>query len=131
MRMITRVVAHDDRHIHCRVCVRTDNPLLVDGRLPVYAGIELLAQASGLLLGARRPETATPDSGAIVQIKSFRLEDTDIQVGTILHVYANFEGGSMEAALFTGEVRLDDEQILEGSLMIALLEEVEPCIVRP
>ncbi|VAW77150.1 hypothetical protein MNBD_GAMMA13-803 [hydrothermal vent metagenome] len=123
MRMISQVLTHNSEHIHCNACIRADNPLLVGACLPAYVGIELLAQASGLLLGARRQDTDTPGPGAIVQIKSFRLQEADIPVGTTLHVRAYFEAGNTEAALFTGEVLLNDQQILEGSLMIALLEE--------
>lgn len=123
MRMISQVVEYDSVWMHCCARIRADNPLLVDSCFPVYAGIELLAQACGLLFGARRQEAdCTPVPGAIVQIKSFQLEGASIPVGTTLQVHGHFEGGSQQAALFSGEVQLDGTRILSGSLMLALLD---------
>ncbi len=121
MRLIDGVLDVDEARIRCHARIRADNPLLVDGRLPAHAGVELLAQAGGLLLGARAAGGTAPTAGAIVQIKSFRVHGPDLPVGAVVEVEARFEGGTGQAALFGGEVRLDGNTILEGSLMIAQL----------
>lgn len=121
MRLIDRLLEADDTHIRCAARIRADNPLLVAGRLPAHAGIELLAQACGLLLGARGGHDDPPPAGAIAQVKSFRVRGPDLAVGAGLEIRARFEGGSDQAALFTGEVRHHDRTVLEASLMIARL----------
>jgi predicted hotdog family 3-hydroxylacyl-ACP dehydratase len=82
--------------------------------------VELLAQAAGTLLGVRAPDNAARP-GAIVQVKSFRVEQIDIPVGAELHIHAHYQAGTAEAALFEGEVTYDEQCFFTGTLMIALL----------
>ena len=56
MLMITELVNYSSDAIHCRCTLAADNPLLQDERLPALAGLELLAQGAGLLLGLNRTE---------------------------------------------------------------------------
>ncbi|MCP4409484.1 MAG: hypothetical protein GY807_17380 [Gammaproteobacteria bacterium] len=120
MRMLTAILAQNTVDIHCASVIDAHNPLLHDGLFPVTGGLELLAQAAGILLGARSPgNTARP--GAIVQIKSFHLEQVSIPVSAELHIHAHYQAGSADAALFEGKVTFDDRCFFTGSLMIALL----------
>jgi predicted hotdog family 3-hydroxylacyl-ACP dehydratase len=120
MLMLTTILAQDIDAVHCTSVIAASNPLLRDGLFPATGGVELLAQAAGTLLGARAPgNTVRP--GAIVQIKSFRVEQLVIPVGAELHIHARYQAGTEEAALFEGEVTFDGQCFFTGTLMIALL----------
>jgi len=120
MLMLSTLLEQRDDHIRCDSTIQADNPLLHDGLLPACAGLELLAQAAGALLGARSADQACRP-GAIVQIKSFRLRPTHIPVGSTVHIHAHFQAGNAAAALFDGEVSLNGQEFFSASLMIALL----------
>jgi predicted hotdog family 3-hydroxylacyl-ACP dehydratase len=123
MLMLTAILAQDKDGVHCTSVIDDHNPLLRDGLFPTIGGVELLAQAAGTLLGARAPDNeARP--GAIVQVKSFQVEQADIPVGAELHIHARYQAGTPEAALFEGEVTFGEQCFFTGTLMIALLPEV-------
>ena len=122
MLMLTTMLEQDTDSVHCSSVINTHNPLLCDGLFPVIGGVELLAQAAGTLLGARAPGNATRP-GAIVQVKSFRIEPLDIPVGAELHIHARYQAGTAEAALFEGEVMFGKQRFFTGTLMIAFLPE--------
>lgn len=120
MLMLTSISSQDADQVHCSSVIQADNPLLRDGLFPVMGGIELLAQAGGTLLGARSEDAATRP-GAIVQIKTFRLEPRRIPVNAEIHITARYQAGSSEAALIEGEVACDGQRFFSGTLMIAML----------
>jgi predicted hotdog family 3-hydroxylacyl-ACP dehydratase len=120
MLMLTAILAQDTDAVHCTSVIAAHNPLLRDGLFPATGGVELLAQAAGTLLGARAPGNAARQ-GAIVQVKSFRVEQLDIPVGAELHIHARYQAGTAEAAIFEGEVTFDGQCFFTGTLMIALL----------
>ncbi len=122
MRMLSSIVSQNDREIHCTCEIMANNPLLENQCFPVTGGVELLAQASGVLLGLKNAE-AEVRPGAVVQIKKFSLWDAQIPVGSILHIYSNFQAGSLEAAMFTGKVFFDEQLFFSGSLMIATFKD--------
>jgi predicted hotdog family 3-hydroxylacyl-ACP dehydratase len=122
MLMLTAIRAQDKDDVHCTSVIDAFNPLLREGLFPATGGVELLAQAAGTLFGIRAPDnTARP--GAIVQVKSFRVEQVDIPVGAELHIHAHYQAGTAEAALFEGEVKFGEQCFFTGTLMIALLPE--------
>ena len=122
MLMLTTLLAQDTDSVHCTSVIDAYNPLLRDGLFPATGGVELLAQAAGTLLGARTSDkTARP--GAIVQVKSFQVEQLNIPVGAELHIHARYQAGTAEAALFEGEVTFGEQCFFTGTLMIALLPE--------
>lgn len=120
MLMLTTILTQDTESVHCSSVIDAHNPLLHDGLFPATGGVELLAQAAGTLLGVRAPGNAARP-GAIVQVKSFQVEELDIPVGAELHIYARYQAGTAEAALFEGEVKLGEQRFFTGTLMIALL----------
>ena len=122
MLMLTRMLAQEHDSVHCSSVIAAHNPLLRDGLFPVTAGVELLAQAAGTLIGRRAPGNATRP-GAIVQVKSFHVKQLDIPVGAELHIHARYQAGTAEAALFEGEVSFNEQCFFTGTLMIALLPE--------
>jgi predicted hotdog family 3-hydroxylacyl-ACP dehydratase len=120
MLMLTAMLTRESDHVHCTSVIEEHNPLLRDGLFPASGALELLAQAAGILLGTRLPDKAARP-GAIVQVKSFQLEPLRIPVGTELHIHARYQAGTVEAAMFDGEVTIKDQPLFAGSLMIALL----------
>ena len=122
MLMLTAMLEQDADRVHCSSVIAATNPLLSDGLFPVAGGVELLAQAAGILFGARAPGNATRP-GAIVQVKSFQVTPLDIPVGAELHIHARYQAGTVEAALFEGEVMFGEHRFFTGTLMIALLPE--------
>jgi predicted hotdog family 3-hydroxylacyl-ACP dehydratase len=120
MLMLTAILAQDRDTVHCTSVIAANNPLLRDGHFPAIGGVELLAQAAGTLLGARTPgNQAQP--GAIVQIKTFRVQQLDIPVGAELHIHARYQAGTAEAAMFEGEVIFGVQCFFSATLMIAIL----------
>jgi len=120
MLMLTSILSQEEDNIHCNCIIRADNPLLRGDLFPVTSGVELLAQAGGILLGTRARDAAS-QAGAIVQIKSFQVETLRIPVGADIHIHAHYQAGSFDAALFDGEVIYNDQTFFTGTLMIALL----------
>jgi len=122
MLMLTTLLAQEQDEIHCSSVIAAHNPLLQDGLFPATGGLELLAQAAGALLGARAPGNRVR-AGAIVQVKSFHVEPLRLPVGTELLVQARYLAGSVDAALFAGEVSVGEQYLCSGTLMIALFPE--------
>ena len=126
MLMLSRLLFQDGQRVHCSSLIDSKNPLLSNGHFPAIGGLELLAQASGILLGVQATSNATRP-GAIVQIKSFRLEPQprSIPVGSELFIHARYQSGTDEAAFFEGEVVYSEQCIFSAVLMIAILPEVD------
>ena len=122
MLMLSAVQQYDDEQIRCISRIEKNNPLLSQGHFPCTGGLELLAQACGVLLGIKHPGLEVRP-GAIVQVKSFQVSNAAIPAGSALQIQAFFRGGNAEAALFDGHVSFNTDQIFQGSLMIALLPE--------
>ena len=128
MLMVSELLRHDGERIECRATISADNPLLVDGRVPPYGGLEILAQAAGVLLGLRhreRGDRRTP-RGAIVQVKSFSLSEIDLPTGSRVHAWATLLGDSPDAAVFEGETSVDGQVFFRGSLMLMTRDGDQP-----
>ncbi|MCG6868194.1 MAG: hypothetical protein LJE91_05515 [Gammaproteobacteria bacterium] len=121
MLMLTRLLAQDVSNAHCTSVIDARNPLVHNGLFPATGGIELLAQAAGVLIRAHVSGSPTRQ-GVIVQIKSFRIEQVRIPVGTELHIHAHYVAGNTEAAIFEGRVVFGERCFFAGTLMVALLE---------
>lgn len=120
MLMLSALLTLDAEQIHCSSIIAANNPLLQDDRFPASGGLELLAQAAGVLFGSRSPDNAARP-GAIVQVKTFSAAPTSVAVGSELHIHAHYRGGNTDAALFDGEVKHCGQCLFSGALMIAML----------
>ncbi len=134
MLMLSEVLAYTDKSIDGLSRIRVDNPLLEDGHFPSLGGIELFAQLAGILFAIKNTAHHQPGpvekisgvkplGGAVVQLKSFKLGEASIPVGSELRIHADFIGGSEQAARMSGVVYFGKKKIFEGSLMIALFAE--------
>lgn len=122
MLMVSGVLARHEQSIECVSIIGPRNPLLVGGRFPPIGGLELVAQAAGVLLGFRRAgQPVRP--GVIVQVKRFSLDPAEIAVGSELHIHVRVQAGGPDAALVEGEAVFADRQFFSAMLMLALLPD--------
>ncbi|MDX8378025.1 MAG: hypothetical protein R8L53_08400 [Mariprofundales bacterium] len=127
MLMISDIVTKGDTKIHCRACIKKDNPFLNEGILPSFICLELVAQAAGIFLGIDALEHSNiklPDSGAIVSVRDMNIHAQAIRLGMVLDVTANFLGGNQQAAMFSGQVLFDNCLLFEIKVTIALFNHV-------
>ncbi len=120
MLMLSSLLQQDEHFIHCISKIEAQNPLLVDGYFPTLGGLELLAQASGALLGLTSGGKAVRP-GVIARIKSFQLLDASIPVGAELHIHARIVAGNLDAAMVEGSVLFNEQAFFTGSMMLASL----------
>lgn len=126
MLMLSEVTSSDEQSIRCRCTIKADNPLLVDGMLPMLAGIELFAQTAGVFFGLRHNKTAsqpTNRGGAVVQLKSFNVLEQSVPVGAELMIEARYLAGSADAIMMEGQIEFKGRQVFTGRLMIALFTQ--------
>jgi len=116
MLMISELLGYQDDQIECRCEIGCDNPLLVDGKFPPHGGLEMVAQASGLLLGLRRQ--GKKPAGAIVRVRSFTVAKIDTPQGAHVDVTSSYLHGNSDAAIFNGKACVDGKQFFAASLML-------------
>jgi predicted hotdog family 3-hydroxylacyl-ACP dehydratase len=122
MLMLSGILGRQEQSIHCTSIIDPLNPLLAGGRFPAIGGLELIAQAAGVLLGLQTGgNSARP--GVIVQVKCFTVEQADIRAGSELHIHTRLQAGGADAALVEGEVLFADRQFFSGVVMLALLPD--------
>lgn len=120
MLMLSDVLQQDEHTIHCTSIIEVNNPLLIDGHFPVLGGLELLAQASGVMLGLLK-SGQKPGPGVIARIRALQITETTIPVGSKLHIHARFTAGNRNAALVEGRIQFNQQTFCHGSLMLATL----------
>lgn len=121
MLLLGRVTALDAERVEAEATIRADNPLLGAAGFPAWGGLELLAEACGMLLaggGADRPKAA-----AIVAVRQMSCAPQRFPVGTTLRIHGELLGGSAAAALCSGRVEVAGESVFSATLTIAKLEE--------
>ncbi|MCB1925877.1 MAG: hypothetical protein KDJ27_19410 [Gammaproteobacteria bacterium] len=116
MLMITELVNYSSDAIHCRCTLAADNPLLQDERLPALAGLELLAQGAGLLLGLNRTEGKP--GGAVAALSRCAITDCAATVGDTIDVHARLLGRSADAAMFEGETRAAERTFFTAAITL-------------
>ncbi|MEE9492707.1 MAG: hypothetical protein V3W04_04945 [Gammaproteobacteria bacterium] len=124
MLMLSKILLQDKRSIHCSSIIETQNPLLVDGYFPPLGGLELLAQASGVMLGESKTNQET-SVGVIARIKSLQILEMAIPVGAELHIHAKLMAGNLDAAMIEGHVLFNERTFCSGTMMLATLSDVE------
>jgi len=114
--MISGVATHDAHGLTATGRVDRDNPLLQDGALPGHAGLELIAQASGVWLGLSRKGEAGP--GAIVTVRDMRVHLPWLDSQEKITVESAFLGGDERAAMFRGTVFVKGDVAVEATIMV-------------
>jgi predicted hotdog family 3-hydroxylacyl-ACP dehydratase len=121
MLMVGQVIEHNECSFVASARIDEDNPLLQDGRLPGYAGLELIAQASGLFLGLTYEGEAKP--GAIVAVRSMQVFIPWLEVSSLITIECEMMGGDEAAAMFQGRVLLDGETAVEATITVSTFPE--------
>lgn len=114
--MISGIIEHDADGLTATGRVDRDNPLLQDGALPGHAGLEMIAQASGVWLGLSRKGEAGP--GAIVTVRDMRVHLSWLDGEKEIIVKSSFMGGDERAAMFHGTVFVKGDVAVEATIMV-------------
>ncbi|MDR0563813.1 MAG: hypothetical protein LBG78_02595 [Azoarcus sp.] len=89
MLLLERVLDIGEGHATCELTLRADSSFCRDGRVPAYVGIEYMAQAGGVLIGARALAANTsPKICYLVSVRKFSSHVDGFDVGTTLTVKA-------------------------------------------
>lgn len=126
MLMVGRVLAHDERSLAASANIDPDNPLLLDGRLPGHAGLELIAQASGLLLGLiyeGEGSDGVVRPGAIVAVRGMQVNVPWLEANAPITIETEMMGGDEAAAMFDGRVTCADEVAMEATITVSTFPE--------
>lgn len=136
MRMLEDVVAHTDTTLRSKCTISAGNPFLQGNVFPVVTGVELLAQAAGVLFGLRKVgihdsagvlgqkglDLATAN-GVVVQIKIFEVFRHFIPTGAELEISVEHIGGTDDVVMMEGVLDYGQQTILTVTLMIAMFQE--------
>ncbi|MCO5095184.1 MAG: hotdog family protein [Xanthomonadaceae bacterium] len=92
MRLVDRVLEHDAEAISVEARVRADGPFHVDGGLPAYVGVELMAQAIACWAGVRaRAQGLAPPVGFLLGTRRYEAHVQVFGIGEVLRVTAHRE----------------------------------------
>lgn len=119
MALVDRLVAVHKSSAHCLAEVRSDNPFLIDGRLPAWVLIEYLAQSVAVLVGhLRSTERAPHQHGLLLGCRNLRLADVALNVGDHLELFVEEIIRLDEFGRFRGSARLGENEVARGSLLL-------------
>ncbi|MEJ2608852.1 MAG: hypothetical protein P8179_01930 [Candidatus Thiodiazotropha sp.] len=121
MLMIDQVLERNERSLVTSARIDKDNPLLQGGRLPGHAGLELIAQASGLLLGLTHEGEAKP--GAIIAIRGMQVNIPWLEANALITIETEILGGGEAAAMFHGRVLLNGNAAVEATITVSTFFE--------
>lgn len=136
MRMLEDIVSNTDTTLQGKCLISVENPFLQGDVFPVVSGVELLAQAAGVLFGLRKAgmhdseavllsevSGPTTSKGAVVQIKVFEVLKRFVPIGAQLGVSVEHIGGTDEVVMMKGVLDYRQQTILTATLMIAMFQE--------
>jgi 3-hydroxyacyl-[acyl-carrier-protein] dehydratase len=121
MLMVDQVLERSDRHLITTTRIDKNNPFIKDNRLPGHAGLELIAQASGLFLGLSCEGDTRP--GAIVAIRNMQVNMPWLEVSARIRIETEILGGGEDAAMFHGRVLLNDNTAVEATITLSAFPE--------
>lgn len=115
MRAVREVLLHEGDHTRVRVRVEDDHPLIVHGRLPAVAGVELLAQAAAVHAALRGGGGA----GVLLRARGVELAVDELPVGVDLVAdVVRSDGTDGPTAAFTVALWAGEEKLVWGSLLV-------------
>jgi predicted hotdog family 3-hydroxylacyl-ACP dehydratase len=123
MLMVGQVLERSDRRLITTTRIDKNNPLLEDNRLPGHAGLELIAQASGLLLGLTCKGGTRP--GAIVAIRGMQVSMPWLELSAQITIETEILGGGEDAAMFYGRVILNGDTAVEATITVSSFPQGE------
>lgn len=119
MALVDALVEIQESSAHCIGVVRSDNPFLVDGRLPTWVLIEYLAQSVAVFVSHLRSIDNTPHRhGLLLGCRNLRLADIMLDVGDRLDLFVEEIIRLDEFGRFSGTARLGEHEVASGSLLL-------------
>ncbi|MDZ7788086.1 MAG: 3-hydroxylacyl-ACP dehydratase [Halofilum sp. (in: g-proteobacteria)] len=123
MCLLEHVVQWDRESIECRTRTQleTDNPLRVDGGVPIEAGIEYAAQAMAVHGGLGDTGGDGPRRGfvAVVNRVSWNAEWLDDESGE-LSIHAHALQGGDDGRQYAFRIERGDRTLIEGTALVVL-----------
>ena len=126
-RVINVILSRSEHGLVCRGSIRRDHPFVVDGRCPAYVGIEVAAQAAGVMAALdsalASPESIPADSlsrrlGYLVRAREIRFSMVDLPVGNDLTVRVRRRARVPPLAIYEVAVWTPEGQALAGAVSI-------------
>ncbi len=124
MCLLDRVVDWDRESIECRTAshLEADNPLRIDGGVPIEAGIEYAAQAMAIHGGLGDPGGGVPRRGfvAVINRVSWDAEWLDDEPGELC-IHAHALQGDDDGRQYAFRIdRGDHRAVIEGTALVVL-----------
>lgn len=119
MAFIDELVEAGTNGARCRAVIRSDNPFLVDGRLPGWILIEYIAQSVAIFAGHRRAsEDSEHRHGLLLGCRNLRISREAIDIGSRLDIeieeFARFD----RLGSFNGRVFCEESVAANGILSV-------------
>jgi predicted hotdog family 3-hydroxylacyl-ACP dehydratase len=125
MLLVDRVLFDDGETTRVAATIRGDGLFVRDGRLPAWAGIELMAQAIGAWAGLRRREGGEAIRlGFLLGTRRFECSRPGFAVGAVLEVEAKLEIISAQGLAVFG-CRVFEEGALAASANINVFQPAD------
>lgn len=115
MRAVRALVRHDEASSEVLLHIAPDHPLLIAGRCPAVAAVELLAQAAAVHAAAR----GGGHGGVLLRVRGFDLHVDELPVGRDLRAHVRrTDGTDGPTAAFAVELRDGEVVLAGGSLLV-------------
>lgn len=120
MRLLDRVVEVDELHARVEVDVPADGLFVADGEVPVWVGIEYMAQAVAVWAGARaRRAGQAPGMGYLLGSRRYEAHCAGFAAGSTLTVEACCElMGSQGMGAFDCRIEQDGRTLASARLSV-------------
>lgn len=115
MRAVRELLRHDETSSEVLLRVEVDHPLLIAGRCPALAAVELLAQAAAVHAAAR----GGAHGGVLLRVRGLQLHVEELPVGhDLLARVRRTDGTDGPTAAFAVELRDGEAVLVSGSLLV-------------
>lgn len=120
MSWLDTVVAVDEDGIVAQSCVRSDSYFVRDGVLPVWVGVEYMAQAVAAWAGHRAYSQGTPVKiGFLLGTRRFDVWRQGFDVGDVLRIEARCElMGDNGLGMFACRIVVDGEVVASANVSV-------------
>jgi predicted hotdog family 3-hydroxylacyl-ACP dehydratase len=132
-RLIRGILAATAEEVVCAAEIPLLHPLVEEGRLPAFVGIEAAAQAAAVLEALnRRQDAAGPRIGYLVGVRQARFAVPFLTPGRPMRVTARLQGGAFLLSIYDITVGDPSHEVVTGSIstFIAGAEDRDPTLTR-
>jgi len=120
MSWLDNVIESDEHHVVAQATVRPDSYFVRDNRLPIWVGIEYMAQAIAVWAGHRAHVQAVPVKiGLLLGTRRYDIFRQHFLVGDTLRIEARCElFGDNGLGMFTCQIKVADEVAVTANLSV-------------